>query len=355
MKVFIVAGGTGGHVFPALAVAKEFEKEKAEIFWFGREGSLEHDICKKEGYKFYITEAKAFRGQNLFQKLIAIFYLFSSFIISLKLIRNIRPKFVFSSGNFISLAPGLSAFVLDVPLFIHEQNTIPGTSNKILSRFSKIVFEGFSGSFQLKGVKFVGNPVRENIIRYSGSTTTTKNKDKKINLLILGGSQGSIQLNEIVMEALRLIEDKTMWRILHQTGTDDINRLNTDYQSLDFEYSVQTFIENMGEAYREADLVIARAGAMTIAELLVMEKPSILLPLPWSTDNHQFYNAQYLKRLGAAQVIQSKKASISYLASLLIELTTDRKRLKDMSRSAKKYSLPNSSREIVKLINEYFK
>ena len=164
MKVFIVAGGTGGHVFPALAVAKEFEKEEAEIFWIGREGSLEHDICKKEGYRFYIIKAKAFRGQNLFQKLIAIFYLCSSFIISLKLIKNIKPKFIFSSGNFMSLAPGLSAFILNIPLFIHEQNTIPGISNKILSRFSKIVFEGFSGSFQIKGVKFVGNPVRENIL-----------------------------------------------------------------------------------------------------------------------------------------------------------------------------------------------
>ena len=355
MTILIVAGGTGGHIFPALAVAKKFSKRDSNISWLGRDNSLEKELSEKEGFNFLTTKALPFRGKGMFHKLFSILCLIQSFFSSLLIIYKIKPKFIFSSGSFISLAPGIAAFCLRVPLFIHEQNSIPGTSNKILSRLSTIIFEGFEGSFGKKGVKYVGNPIREEIINLADRNTSSNPKDKKLNLLVLGGSQGSTQLNEIVIESLYKIQNKNTWKVLHQTGEDDLNRLENKYRDLGIEFEVKTFIKDMAKAYQNSDLVISRAGAMTIAEICMMKKPSILLPLPWAIDNHQFYNAQLLKKNGAAEVLESSNNSITSLTSFLEKLALNKEHLEMMSKSCSKISLPHSSKEILRIIDEYFK
>ena len=355
MTILIVAGGTGGHIFPALAVAKEFRKRDLNISWLGRDNSLEKEVSEKEGFNFLTTKALPFRGKGIFLKLFSILYLIQSFFSSLLIIYKIKPKFIFSSGSFISLAPGIAAFCLRVPLFIHEQNSIPGTSNKILSKLSTIIFEGFEGSFGKKGVKYVGNPIREEIVKLADRNKSSSTKGKRLNLLVLGGSQGSTQLNEIVMESLGKIKDKNAWKVLHQTGEGDSNRIQRKYRALGIEFELKIFIKDMANAYKNSDLVISRAGAMTIAEVCIMRKPSILFPLPWAIDNHQFYNAQFLKKNGAAEVLESSNKSISPLTSFLEKLSIDKKHLEMMSKSCSRISLPESSKEILRIIDEYFK
>jgi len=355
MKVLIVAGGTGGHIYPALAVAKEFKKRGSDICWLGRDNSLEKKVSKKEGFNFLTTKVLPFRGKGFYSKFLSILHLIASFFSCLLLIYKVKPKFIFSSGSFISLAPGIAAFCLRVPLFIHEQNSVPGTSNRILLRFASLVFEGFEGSFKRQDVKYVGNPIREEIMRLAEKIKANSEKNKRINLLVLGGSQGSIQLNEIVIESLSNIKDKKTWRVLHQSGEEDLNRLKNKYQDLDIEFEIQTFIEDIAKAYENSDLVISRAGAMTITELCVMKKPSILFPLPWAIDNHQFYNAKFLQNKGVAEILESSNNSINSLTFILEKFATDKKNLEIMSKCFSNLSLPNSSKEIFRMINEYFK
>ncbi len=355
MKILIVAGGTGGHIFPALAVAKEFNKRDSNIYWLGSDNSLEKEVSEKEGFHFFTTKALPFRGMTIINKFFSILYLIRSFFSSLLLIYKIKPKFIFSSGSFISLAPGIAAFCLRIPLFIHEQNSIPGTSNRILSRLSIIIFEGFEGSFRKKNVRYVGNPIREEIIQTAEKKKLFSVVEERLNLLVLGGSQGSKQLNEIVIESLTKIKDKNTWKVLHQTGKDDLNKLENKYRDLGIESEVKTFINDIAKAYENSHLVISRAGAMTISELCIMKKPSVLFPLPWAIDNHQFYNAQFLKENGAAEVLESSQNSINPLTSFLEKVAMDKKSLEMMSRSCTSIHLPHSSKEILKIIDEYFK
>ncbi|SVD35229.1 uncharacterized protein METZ01_LOCUS388083, partial [marine metagenome] len=230
----------------------------------------------------------------------------------------------------------MASFILRIPLFIHEQNSIPGTANKILARLANGIFEGFQSSFAEKfEAQFVGNPVRpeiklaDSLISHKKSL---KEKEKEnFCLLVLGGSQGSSQLNSIIIEALVEIKEIKNCKIIHQSGSQDLERLRKFYSLLNTDFKVASFIKDIGKAYLEADLVISRAGAMTVSELIVMQKPSILLPLPWATDNHQQSNAEYLKNLGASEVIISQKENVPELEKVLRELIVDNKRRLSMS------------------------
>tara|TARA_B100000029_G_scaffold244984_1_gene242116 strand:+ start:1146 stop:2234 length:1089 start_codon:yes stop_codon:yes gene_type:complete len=359
MKALIVAGGTGGHIYPALEVARIFNDSEVEIHWIGEEQSLEKEICDHEGFNFYKIKSKGFRNKSFIKKLISLILLLFSLVHSFLLLIRIKPDFVFCCGGYITLGPGLSSAFLRIPLFIHEQNSIPGTANKFLSYFSENVFEGFPSAFKesCKAI-YVGNPVRREIITSQYKKSNTK-KSKEFNLLILGGSQGSQQLNSIVMTALSQIDDTPDWKITHQTGREDEERLQDFYSDLNFKSLVVPFINDMGSAYSNADLVISRAGAMTIAELAASNKASILLPLPWATDNHQYYNAMYLKNHGAAEVlvtdISSTRNDSTKLFNILLDLSTNTKKRLSMADSAKLCSVPEVTDKIYKTVYESIK
>ena len=206
-----------------------------------------------------------------------------------KIYKFYKPDLTICFGGYVTVPCGLISFLKKIPLFIHEQNSIPGTANKFLSYFSEKVFEGFPSAFKesYKTI-YVGNPVRREIIASQNEKSNSK-KSKEFNLLILGGSQGSQQLNSIVITALSKIDNSPDWKITHQTGKEDEERLQDFYSDLNIKSLVVPFISDMGSAYSNADLVISRAGAMTIAELAASNKASILLPFPWATDNHQYY------------------------------------------------------------------
>ena len=356
MKALFVAGGTGGHVYPALEVAREFKNSGAQIYWIGKENSLEHEFSKREGFSFEPIKSSGFRKKSFIEKILSVFYLITSFINSIIILLKIKPKFIFCFGGYLSLGPGFASVVLRVPLFIHEQNSVAGTANKLLANLATEVFEGFPKSFKrnLENINFVGNPVRQEITSFT-HTNKAVTSTNKFKLLILGGSQGSTQLNSLVMDSLNEVKDKKNWEIVHQTGKADKEELNNSYKDLNIKYKVESFIKNMGEAYSNCDLVISRAGAMTISELLITHTPSILLPLPWATDDHQTSNAKYLESLGAARVLESDNKNISELASLLTRLSVDKEERLSMINSAKLANNQEVTKAILKKINESIK
>ena len=349
MKVFIAAGGTGGHVYPALSVAREFKENCSDIFWLGKVNSLEEKIAGEESFNFIPLAVSGFLGKSFFIKFKTLISMSAAFCkVSYHLIKQ-KPDLVFVTGGYLSVAPGLAAYCLGVPLFIHEQNSVAGLSNRLLDRCSRLTFEGFPGSFKrLKVRKLAGNPVREEISKYKHRS---KKVDERFNILVVGGSQGSSQLNELFLEALRAIGNISDLRIVIQVGKQEFNIMQEKCSQIDSSILVRDYIENMGEEYSNSDLVISRAGAMAISEICFLGKPSILLPLPWAADNHQYFNALYVRNLGAAELIESSLKNSNKLAMKILELKKDNQKRTLMGEQAK-IAFNFSSNEIYKFIDE---
>ena len=350
MNILIIAGGTGGHVYPALSIANEFQDDGNTIFWIGKKNSLEENIALREDFSFYPINALGFLGKNFLAKISSIFFLFAALIRSFFLISNIKPDIIISTGGYLSLAPSLIGSLF-CPLFIHEQNSIPGLTNRILHKRSKITFEAFPETFNnLKNkVKCVGNPIRDDILN---TPPINKSNEAKFNILILGGSQGSKQINDILINILLTRKVPSHWSFIHQVGKLTSKELMDAYTESGNEFVIKEFLENIAEAYQFCDIVISRSGAMTVSEICSVQKPSILLPLPWSSENHQYINAQYLKNRGAAEIIDSDVSNSIRLLELLINLESDHNRLNSMAYSASKVFPKFASKNIYKSINE---
>ena len=352
MKALIIAGGTGGHVYPALSVAKEFKRKKNSISWIGKKESLESKLSKAENYNFISLDSKGFKGRNIFGKIISLVYFKFNLIKSIFILKKLKPDIVFSTGGYVSLAPALASYLLSIPLFIHEQNSVPGLVNRILNRFSTLTFEAFPGSFT-KSPKLhnVGNPVRSEIIRNPPRLATVK---ENFNILIIGGSQGSKQLNEIVLKSFKGKIIPPHWKIVHQIGDQDKSSLLQFYSKQSLSFEVVSYIEDIGKAYHESDLVIGRSGAMTISEICCSSKPSILLPLPWAADNHQYFNAKFLEDKEASILLESSLDSADSLFTLLNDLEKDHNARHSMSLNAFDAFPISSGDKIVEIINESF-
>ena len=352
MKVLILAGGTGGHVYPALSVAKEFKKNEYSISWIGKKDSLESKLSKAESLNFISLDTKGFKGKNIFGKIISLIYLEINLVKSIFIIKKIKPDVVFSTGGYVTLAPALASYILSIPLFIHEQNSIPGLVNRILNRLSKLTFEAYPDSFNKSSkIHTVGNPVRSGIIK---NPSPEAKKKEHFNILILGGSQGSKQLNEIVLKAFKDKIIPSYWRIVHQTGELDKSLVVDAYSKQSFSYEVVSYIEDIGRAYHESDLVVGRSGAMTVSEICCSCKPSILFPLPWAADNHQYFNAKFLEDKKASILLESSLDSADRLFTLLNDLEKDHNERHSMSLNAVDAFPVSSVNRIVEIINESF-
>lgn len=335
----ILAGGTGGHVFPALAVAENLRDKGAEVFWMGTKIGLEAKIVPQAGFTIDWLKVTGLRGKGWVYKVKAPFMIVLACIQALSILLRRKPGVVLGMGGFVSGPGGLMAAMLRIPLVIHEQNSIPGTTNRLLARFARLVLEAFPGSFD-KGVgaTFTGNPLRKAIYRdHIGKS----DREHPPRLLVMGGSQGAQVLNRTVPKALASLEGP--FEVIHQSGPSELEATRAAYANLGIDAQVNAFIVDMAQTYLWADLVVCRAGAMTLSELAASGKPSVLVPFPHAIDDHQTHNAQYFARAEAAILIPQSEFEPGHLAESLDSLMTDNSRLDNMANAARSLARPDST------------
>jgi UDP-N-acetylglucosamine--N-acetylmuramyl-(pentapeptide) pyrophosphoryl-undecaprenol N-acetylglucosamine transferase len=348
-RVLIMAGGTGGHIFPALAVAAVLQKEGAIVHWIGSKGGLEETLIPPTGIPLHLIGVQGLRGRSLKNWVTAPFMLLKVFLQVAQLFRKLKPQLCLGMGGFAAGPGGVMAWLTRTPLVIHEQNAIAGFTNRCLAPLSKKVLCGFPGAFgeHTRDAVIVGNPVRPEILALSGKKTRPSNPALKV--LILGGSRGAQALNECVPKAFSLLPPDKRPLIWHQTGEKGFVETQALYSEAGDMTKVQVmpFIENMQKAYAWADLVVCRAGALTIAEITSVGLPSILVPYPWAVDDHQTANARILVELGAAQCVQQAVLTPDWLAQQWVSFQKKPQELTKMRLAASQMPLNEATTRIV--------
>ncbi len=334
-RVMIMAGGTGGHVFPALAVARELRGRGVDVVWLGSRGGFEVRVVPDAGFRSEWISIHGLRGKGVGQWLAAPFKLLGAMLQAYRILRRNRPAVVLGMGGFVSGPGGVMARLLGIPLIVHEQNAIPGLTNRWLARIASRVLEAFPGSFSAADATAVGNPVRPEIAALPAPRERVAGHGATPRLLVLGGSQGARALNEILPQALALLDPEQRPEVRHQTGRGKAEMTAAAYEQADLAATVVPFIADMAEAYGWADLVVCRAGALTISELAAAGVASVLVPFPFAVDDHQTRNADFLTASGAARLLPEAEMSVQGLAQLLRELLTDRETLLTMAAAAR--------------------
>ena len=346
--ILIMAGGTGGHVFPALAVADCLKEKNITVVWLGTRQGIEAKLVAEAGYEIHWLNVSGLRGKNKWSLILAPFKLIFACMQALSVIIKVKPAAVLGMGGFASGPGGLMAFLTRKPLLVHEQNAIPGMTNTLLSKMATVIMQAFPNSFtNHKSVQLVGNPVRENIAGITAPVERLKDRDDKLNILVIGGSLGAAALNKAVPEMLSMANNQQKFDVWHQTGERNYEEALTVYSDLNIEARVNAFIDNMAEAYDWADVVICRAGAMTISELALAGVASILIPYPYAVDDHQTANAGYLVNNDAAILIPQTELSAERLSQELALLT--REKIMKMSVSAQKSAAPDAANKVAEL------
>lgn len=352
-RVMIMAGGTGGHVFPALAVADELTQRGVEVHWLGTEKGIEARLVPDAGYPLSFITVSGLRGNGALGWLISPFRILKAIQQALGVIRASRPDVVLGFGGFASGPGGVAAWLKKIPLLIHEQNAIPGLTNKLLAKLAARVLTGFPSSFDNKvDAQWVGNPVRKQIEDLAMPHLRQGDAGERLNLLVLGGSLGARSLNTQVPAALQLIDENKRPQVRHQCGSRHIDDCRTAYQKAGVAAEVSEFIGDMAEAYGWADLVICRAGALTVAELAAAGVASILVPYPHAVDDHQTHNAAMLVDAGAAQLIPDAALKADDLADRIKQLEQDREGLLTMANAARQVAKIGTATQIANLCQE---
>lgn len=331
-RVLITAGGTGGHIFPALAIARLLQKNHIEVFWLGAKQGLETTIIPQTNIPLYTISISQLRSKkSLFYKLTTPFSLLKALSQAIRIIHKIKPDVVLGMGGFASGPGGLAAWILRKKLILHEQNAIPGMTNKILAHFTANILTGFPNPNYI----YAGNPVREDIATLPPPQKRLAQRSGAIRLLIIGGSQGALSFNQIIPRSLSLFSKEKRPTIWHQAGKRHLITAQKAYQDAGIDASVDDFIPDMAKAYQWADLVIARAGASTVSELAAVGVASILIPFPYAADDHQTANANFLVTANAARLLPHKDFTAESLHKNLSALLSDRSLLLKMAENAR--------------------
>lgn len=322
-RVLIMAGGTGGHVFPALAIAKVLKEQGVEIEWLGTKLGIESKLVPPAGYKLHYLSVSGVRGKSFFKKLWAPFKILNALRQARAIIRAYQPDAVIGLGGFASGPGGAAAILAHIPLFIHEQNAVAGTTNRILAYKARLIFESFPGTFAPKFKAILsGNPIRTEILSLPTPDERFKNRTGSIRILVVGGSLGAQILNQTVPESLHLLP-KGMFEVWHQTGDAGFNATEETYRHYSIPAKITPFIQEMAESYAWADLVICRSGALTVSELAAIGLPSILIPFPYAIDDHQTKNAEFLSAHNAAILLPQSQLTPASLSELLQSLARE--------------------------------
>ncbi|UTW02413.1 undecaprenyldiphospho-muramoylpentapeptide beta-N-acetylglucosaminyltransferase [Amphritea atlantica] len=359
-KVLIMAGGTGGHVFPALATADCLRKQDVAVEWLGTAAGIEADVVPAADIRLHCIDVKGLRGKGKLSLLLAPFRLLHALYQAFGVLRQVKPDVVLGMGGFASGPGGLAAWLSGVPVVVHEQNAYAGMTNKILARIARRVLEAFGGAFRDKvETTVVGNPVRGDILNLPDPQQRFVGRQGPVRLLVVGGSLGATAINELLPAVLSHLPDDAALEVLHQVGKRNLVQTQALYKAagLDDRETIRVvpFIERMDEAYGWADLVLCRSGALTVSELSIAGVASVLVPFPFAVDDHQTGNARFLAEAGAAILIQQKDLDRDRLINILTEQLNDRQVLLDMAQKARQLGQPEASQTVADICLEVMK
>ncbi len=316
-----MAGGTGGHVFPALAIADYFEKRNYDIFWLGGLNGLERSLVKIEPVRMLLIRFSGVRKNGVLRWLFLPFTLVAACLSTLRFLMRIKPDVVIGFGGYITVPGAIAAALYRRPIVIHEQNAIPGLANRLLAKISKKVLLGFPDAIS-KGVH-VGNPLRPEFESVKHPEERYGERNGRLTVVIVGGSLGSQTFNKVLPLAISKMPIDLRPNIIHQCGRNNLDELKSLYDQLGIEANLSEFIEDMPDVYSRADLVISRAGALTVAEISAVGVASMLIPYPYAVDDHQTKNGEFLEKLGAAIMVSETEMSPELIADYLLRTSRD--------------------------------
>ncbi|WP_427311404.1 undecaprenyldiphospho-muramoylpentapeptide beta-N-acetylglucosaminyltransferase [Cupriavidus sp. H39] len=346
--LLVMAGGTGGHVFPGLAVAHALRAQGWKVVWLGNRTGMEATLVPKHDIPMEFIQFGGLRGKGLVTKFLLPLNLLRAFWQSLAALRRVRPSVVLGMGGYITFPAGMMASLLGRPLVLHEQNSIAGLANKVLARVADRVLCAFPDA--LPGSEWTGNPVREELARLDAPEARYDQRDGPLRILVVGGSLGAAALNEVVPKAIALLPAAERPVVTHQAGAKQIDTLRANYAAAQVPAQTLPFIDDMARAYADADLVICRAGAMTVSEVAAAGVAALFVPFPHAVDDHQTTNAQFLSSQGAALLVQQKDLTAEGLARTIASLT--RPQLKDMARLARGLAKPEATRRVAEICSQ---
>ncbi len=353
MRVLLAGGGTGGHLFPGIAIAEEVvtRHPQNDVVFVGTDRGLEARVVPAQGFVFEAIPSRGLKGMGFVKFVLGLLTLPLSFVRSLSLVLKYRPDVVVGVGGYSSGPVVLSAWLLGVPTAVQEQNALPGFTNKVLGHFVRAVFLCFEGArafFPAKKCHVLGNPIRKKLTE---NLLKPAVRSSQFRLLVFGGSLGAKGLNQRVLDALpHLAGQKEALRIVHQTGKADLEAVRAGYEKAGVQADVREFIDDMAQAYLDADLVVCRAGATTIAELTVCQKAAVLVPFPFATDDHQAVNAKALVDAGAALMFREAELTGELLAKTVLELKAQPERLARMQKASGALGHPGAAHEIAEVL-----
>lgn len=357
LTVMIMAGGTGGHVFPALAVADVLRKQGATVEWLGTPRGIENSLVPAANIELHHVSVEGVRGKGILGLLKAPFLIVSAILQALSIFRKVKPDVIIGFGGFASGPGGVAAKMLGKPLVIHEQNAIAGTTNRLLSKIATRVLAAFDGAFSISQIdaQIVGNPVRNVIANLPEPAKRYDDRAEKkelLNLLILGGSLGAKAINELVPAALAKLPSHERPVVRHQSGKNHLEATIANYMQHQVNAKIDAFVDDMAAAYAWADIVICRAGALTVSELAAAGVAAVLIPLPTAIDDHQTHNATILVKAGAGIAIAQQELTAEKLAALLIDQLHERANLKHMATNARSLAQPQAAETVATICVE---
>ncbi len=358
--LMVMAGGTGGHVYPAMAVADYLKTKGWHIVWLCTQGGMENRLIEGKGFDKAMITMQGVRGKGLLGWVLLPVKLLKAFSQSIKALRQYQPNVVLGMGGFAAFPGGLMAWLLGKPLVIHEQNSVAGLTNRVLAKFATRVLVAFPSAFSSKLKQkaiLVGNPVRSDIAtkpspeqRFAGRAQYVTDKDGELRLLVVGGSLGALALNSVIPRAIAALPEVNRPQVIHQAGIKHIDSLNKNYAAAGVVADTRAYIEDMAELYAWADFVICRAGALTVAEVSAIGLGALMVPFPTAVDDHQTTNAAYLAEAGAAILIQQNELTDNKLTDILRGLS--RETCLDMAIKAHALGKPEATANVAKICEE---
>lgn len=349
-KIMIVAGGTGGHIFPGIAVADYLKEQGWQIVWLGTSDRMEADVVPRHNIAIRYIDVKGVRGNGVMRLLKAPFMVIKAIWQARKVMKQEKPNVLLGMGGYVTGPAGVAAKLRGIPVLIHEQNAVAGLSNKLLAKIANQVMAAFPSAFESDHCKIIGNPVRSSV-----ATTEFEKIDTNCNVLVVGGSLGAKVFNDELPSVFKQLASEASLAIRHQTGKGHLAEVTKRYEKLGLNAEVSEFIHDMDKAYAWADIVVCRAGALTVSEIAAAGKMAVFVPFPFAVDDHQTANANYLVKQNAALLIQQKDMTKEALVNLLKPYIADTALINEMAEKAKAAAKLDATRDVANLCIEYSK